>query len=179
MSRIGKLPIPLVSTVKIAIDGKTVSVSGPNGSLSHTLPRGIDAAVEGEQMILQRSDDSKQQRAYHGLARALLANAVEGVSKGFTKNLEIHGIGYRAEINGTTLKLTLGYSHAIDFPIPDSVKISVEKNTRIAVTGCDRQQVGQVAANVRAFRKPDVYKQKGIRYEGERLVKKAGKTASK
>jgi large subunit ribosomal protein L6 len=179
MSRIGKMPIPLVSAVKIAIDGNTVSVTGPNGSLSHTLPRGISIENEGEALVLSRTDDSKQQRAYHGLARALLANAVEGVSKGFSKKLEIHGIGYRAEVAGKTLKLTLGYSHPIVFPIPDTVKITVEKNTKLTVTGCDRQQVGQIAANVRAFRKPDVYKQKGIRYEGERLRKKAGKTAAK
>lgn len=179
MSRIGKMPIPVTDKVKVAMDGATVSVQGPNGALSHTLPRGITAAMEDGVINVQRQDDSKEMRAFHGLARALLANAVEGVSNGFAKDLEIHGVGYRAELKGKVLKLSLGYSHPIEFAIPETVKIAVEKNTKIKVTGCDRQQVGQVAADLRALRKPDVYKQKGIRYAGERLRKKAGKTAVK
>ena len=179
MSRIGKQPIPLVSGVKVAIDAGTVSVQGPKGSISQALPRGISAAIEDQQLLVKRQDDSKSQRALHGLSRALLANAVRGVTEGFAKELEIHGIGYRAEVKGKILNLTLGYTHAVEFPIPEGVQISVEKNTRISVSGFDRQQVGQVAADIRAKRPPDVYKLKGIRYAGERLRKKAGKTAIK
>ena len=179
MSRIGKQPIPLVSGVKVAIDAGTVSVQGPKGSISQALPRGISAAIEDQQLLVKRQDDSKSQRALHGLSRALLANAVRGVTEGFAKELEIHGVGYRAEVKGKILNLTLGYTHAVEFPIPEGVQISVEKNTRISVSGFDRQQVGQVAADIRAKRPPDVYKLKGIRYAGERLRKKAGKTAIK
>jgi large subunit ribosomal protein L6 len=179
MSRIGKMPIPVKSGVKVAIDGDTVSIEGSKGSLSYTLPRGIRAEMQEQDLVVLRADDSKQQRAFHGLSRALLANAVNGVSNGFTKDLEIHGVGYRAEVSGQDLKLSLGYSHPVEFKVPDGVKVSVEKNTKISVSGCDRQQVGQVAANIRAFRKPDVYKLKGIRYVGEHLRKKAGKTATK
>jgi len=179
MSRIGRLPIQIEGGVKVSIDSATVSVQGPKGSLSQRLPRGITAEVDGAQVVLRRHDDSKRQKALHGLSRALLANAVRGVSRGFTKDLEIHGVGYRAEASGKALKFTLGYSHPIEFPIPEGVQVKVERNTRITVSGCDRQLVGQVAADIRALRPPDVYKLKGIRYAGEHLRKKAGKTGAK
>jgi large subunit ribosomal protein L6 len=179
MSRIGRLPIPLKSGVKAAIDGDTVTVQGPRGQVAQTLPRGISAAIEEQELLLRRRDDSKVQKALHGLSRALLANAVHGVTVGFEKRLEIHGVGYRAELAGKTLKLSLGFSHPVEFPVPEGIKIAVEKNTMITVGGVDRQRVGQVAADIRKFRPPDVYKQKGIRYADERLRKKAGKTAAK
>lgn len=179
MSRIGKLPIPLKSGVNVAVDGDTVTVQGPKGQLAQTLPHGICAKIEEGELLLQRRDDSKPQKALHGLSRALLANAVHGVTEGFQKRLEIHGVGYRAEVAGSTLKLSLGYSHPVEFPVPSGIKVAVEKNTLITVGGVDRQQVGQVAADIRKFRPPDVYKQKGIRYAGEKLRKKAGKTSAK
>jgi large subunit ribosomal protein L6 len=178
MSRIGKLPIELVSGVKVTIAVDRVEVQGPKGTLSHSLPRGITAQIEEQQMLIQRKNDSKRQRALHGLARALLANAVHGVTTGFTRNLEIHGVGYRAELAGTTLKFSLGYSHPVEFSVPEGISVKLEKNTRLSISGCDRQQVGQVAAEIRALRPPDVYKLKGIRYENESLRKKAGKTGA-
>ena len=178
MSRIGKLPIQIEAGVKVSIDAATVSVQGPKGALSQRLPLGITAELEGQQLVVNRQDDSKGQRALHGLSRTLLANAVLGVSRGFSKKLEIHGVGYRAEVAGKALKFSLGYSHPIDFSVPEGIEDKVEKNTRIQVSGCDRQQVGQVAADIRSLRKPDVYKHKGIRYAGEQLRKKAGKTGA-
>lgn len=178
MSRIGRMPITLESGVKVSIDSSSVSVQGPKGSLSQALPPGITAQIEGSELLVRRKDDTKAQRAFHGLARALLANAVNGVSRGFTKNLEIHGVGYRAEVAGRKLKLTLGYTHPIEFDIPEGIDIAVDRNTRLAISGCDRQQVGQVAAIVRSYRPPDVYKLKGVRYADERLRKKAGKTGA-
>ena len=179
MSRIGKQPIGIESGVKISIADRSVSVQGPKGSLTHELPQGISAAIDDQQLCLQRSDDSKRQKSLHGLSRALLANAVLGVSRGFDRDLEIHGVGYRAEIAGNKVKLLLGYTHPIEFTIPEGIKVSVDRNTRIKVSGFDRQQVGQVAADLRAMRPPDVYKLKGVRYAGERLRKKAGKSGVK
>jgi len=179
MSRIGKQPIGIESGVKISIADRAVSVQGPKGNLTHELPQGISAELDDEQLCLKRSDDSKQQKSLHGLARALLANAVHGVARGFVRDLEIHGVGYRAEVAGKIVKLTLGYTHPIEFTIPAGVEVSVDRNTRIKVSGCDRQQVGQVAADLRALRPPDVYKLKGVRYADERLRKKAGKSGVK
>ena len=178
MSRIGRMPIDVESGVNVSIDSGVVSVQGPKGSLSQKLPRGIRAELEGRTLTVQRENDSKTQRALHGLSRALLANAVHGVSRGFAKELEIHGVGYRAELAGDVVKLTLGYTHAVDYKIPEGIKVAVERNTRLSISGCDRQQVGQVAAEIRALRPPDVYKQKGVRYAGEHLRKKAGKTGA-
>ncbi len=175
MSRIGKLPIPLTSEVKIAVKGVVVEVKGPKGSLSHAIPAGITVKNDDGMLVVSRKDESKPQRALHGLVRSLLANAVEGVTKGFSKQLEIHGVGYRAKVKGSVVNFTLGYTHPIDFPIPDGIDIAVAGN-KINVSGYDRQQVGQVSAEIRALRKPDVYKQKGIRYTGEKLRKKAGKS---
>ena len=179
MSRIGRLPVPLTTGVKIAVDGRKVSVQGPKGSLSQELPGGITAEVADGKLVVKRRDDSKPQRALHGLSRALIANAVEGVTKGFSKDLEIQGVGYRAQIAGKSVNFTLGYTHPIDFPIPDGIQIVVDKQTKLTVSGIDRQQVGQVAAKIRSLRPPDVYKGKGVRYANEQLRKKAGKTGAK
>lgn len=177
MSRIGRLPINLDSGVKVSIEAGFVEVEGPKGTLRQLLPAGISAEIEEQLMVVRRKDDSKRQRALHGLARALLANAVRGVTKGFTKQLEIHGVGYRAESTGKLVKFSLGYSHPVEFAVPDGVEVKVERN-QVTVSGCDRQQVGQVAADIRALRPPDVYKLKGIRYADEKLRKKAGKTGA-
>ena len=179
MSRIGRLPVPLASGVKVELAGRKVTVRGPKGSLAQELPGGIDAEVADGKILVKRRDDSKPQRALHGLTRALLNNAVVGVTKGFSKELEIQGVGYRAQLSGTNVNLTLGYTHAIDFPIPSGIQIAVEKQTKLTVTGIDRQQVGQVAAKLRALRPPDVYKGKGVRYVNEVVRKKAGKTGAK
>lgn len=179
MSRVGKQPIEVASGVKVSIHGGSVEVQGPKGTLSHPLPAGISAELEEQSLVVRRSDDSKRQRAMHGLARALLANAVRGVSQGFSKDLEIHGVGYRAEGKGKAVIFHLGFTHPVEFPVPEGIEIKVDKNTRLTVSGHDRQQVGQVAADIRALRKPDVYKQKGIRYAGEQLRKKAGKAGVK
>jgi large subunit ribosomal protein L6 len=179
MSRIGRLPIPLKPGVEVTIDASNVSVRGPKGRLEQELPRGIRAHTAEGALVVERRDDSARQRALHGLSRALLANAVAGVSTPFSRTLEISGVGYRADVAGQTLKLAIGFSHPVEFAIPAGVQIQVEKNTRITITGCDRQLVGQVAANVRAVRPPDVYKHKGIRYTDEVLRKKAGKTGAK
>jgi len=178
MSRIGKLPIPFGAAVKVAIEDDSVKVQGPKGALEHGLPGGISAAIEGGALVLRRTDDSKQQRALHGLARALLANAVHGVTDGFSKQLEIHGVGYRAQVKGSVVTFNLGYTHPIDFEVPKGIEVKVEQN-RVIVSGADRQQVGQIAADIRALRPPDVYKLKGIRYSDEKLRKKAGKSGVK
>jgi len=178
MSRIGKLPIPLPKGVEVEIGKGQVSVKGPKGTLEERIPGGITAKLEDGQVVVSRRNDSKQQRAFHGLVRALLANAVKGVTEGFSKDLEIHGVGYRAEPKGKSVVFTLGYTHTIDFPVPEGIEIAVDRNTRIKVSGISRQQVGQVAAEIRALRPPDVYKLKGVRYADEQLRKKAGKTGA-
>ena len=178
MSRIGRQPIPLPKGVEVEIGKGQVSVKGPKGSLEERVPGGITAKLEDGQVVVSRRNDSKQQRAFHGLVRALLANAVKGVTEGFSKNLEIHGVGYRAEPKGKSVVFLLGYTHPIDFPVPEGIEIAVDRNTRIKVSGISRQQVGQVAAEIRALRPPDVYKLKGVRYAGEQLRKKAGKTGA-
>jgi large subunit ribosomal protein L6 len=172
------MPISLAKGVEIKIDGSEVSVKGPKGSLSQTLPGGISAEMGDGELVVKRRNDSKEQRSLHGLSRALLANCVHGVSDGFSKKLEIHGVGYTAESKGKAVLFKLGYSHPIEFLVPDGIDVKVERGA-LTVSGCDRQQVGQVAAEIRSLRKPDVYKQKGIRYAGERLRKKAGKAGGK
>jgi large subunit ribosomal protein L6 len=165
--------------VLVDVLGRTVTVKGPKGSLARELPSGINAEIADGKILVKRRDDSKPQRALHGLTRALLNNAVVGVTKGFSKDLEIQGVGYRAQIAGKNVSFTLGYTHAIDFPIPDGIQIAVEKQTKLTVTGIDRQQVGHVAAKIRSLRPPDVYKGKGVRYANEQVRKKAGKTGAK
>ena len=152
-------------------------MSGPKGNLTSPVPEGISCEQKDNELIFTRSDDKGQQRAFHGLARALAANAVQGVSRGFTKELDIVGVGFRAETRGQSVVFSLGFSHPIEFPIPDGIEVKVDKQTRLTISGVDRQQVGQVAAVIRSLRKPDPYKNKGIRYVGEALKKKAGKTS--
>jgi large subunit ribosomal protein L6 len=178
MSRIGKLPIRIASGVKVRVEGGVVQIQGPRGALQQPLPRGISVEQEEARLLVRRADDSQSVRALHGLARALLANAVRGVSDGFSKALEIHGVGYTAVVKGRAVSFKLGHSHPIDFMLPEGIQVAVERNL-LTVTGCDRQQVGQVAADIRALRPPDVYKHKGIRYAGEQLRKKAGKAGAK
>ena len=176
MSRIGRKPIPLPAGVKVQLASGNVEVQGPKGKLNIPLPRGI--TFEQKDGVLQALRQSEEHRALHGLARALVANAVRGVTEGFKKELEIVGVGYRAELKGKTVVFALGYSHPVEFPVPEGIQITVEKQTRLAVSGADRAQVGQVAANIRGLRPPDPYKQKGIRLSGERLKKKAGKAGA-
>ena len=179
MSRIGRLPVPLTDGAKVEILGRIVTVKGPKGTLAQELPGGINAEVADGKILVKRRDDSKPQRALHGLMRALLNNAVVGVTKGFSKDLEIQGVGYRAQIAGTSVSFTLGYTHPIEFQIPNGIQIAIEKQTKLTVTGIDRQQVGHVAAKIRSLRPPDVYKGKGVRYANEQVRKKAGKTGAK
>jgi large subunit ribosomal protein L6 len=179
MSRIGKKPIPIPDKVKIEIKPDSVVVTGPKGSVSNPIPPGIKFEQKDKQVHAIRKDDSGPQRAYHGLARALVANAVKGVTEGFSKELDIVGVGYRAESRKNSVMFTLGFSHPIEYPIPPGINITVDKQTKLVVSGVDRQLVGQVAANIRGLKKPDPYKQKGIRYTGERLKKKAGKAGGK
>jgi large subunit ribosomal protein L6 len=176
MSRIGRKPIPLPAGVKIQLSPAAVEVQGPKGKMNVPVPRGI--RFEQKDGILTALRDSEEQRALHGLARALVANAVRGVTEGFKKDLEIVGVGYRAELKGKNVVFALGYSHPIEFPVPEGIQITVEKQTRLSVSGADRAKVGQVAANIRGLRPPDPYKQKGIRLSGERLKKKAGKAGA-
>ncbi len=176
MSRIGRKPIPIPKGVRIAVQDGTVLVEGPKGKLNTVLPPGIRCEVQDSTLVTRREDDS--QAALHGLARSLLANAVTGVTTGFQKELEIVGIGYRAEVKGRIVVFTLGYSHPIEFPLPEGINVSVDKQTRLVISGIDKQKVGQVAANMRRLRAPDPYKQKGVRYVGERLKKKVGKTGA-
>jgi large subunit ribosomal protein L6 len=179
MSRIGKKPIAVPSGVKINIQGNLVSVQGPKGKLDTPVPTGIKVEQKDGHLVAVRENDS--QAALHGLARALVFNAVEGVTNGWKKELEIVGIGYRVELKGkNTVVFTLGYSHPIEFPLPTGIEAAVDpKQTRLTISGIDRQRVGQVAADMRALRPPDPYKNKGVRYAGERLKKKVGKTGAK
>jgi large subunit ribosomal protein L6 len=179
MSRIGKKPIPVPDKVKVEIKPDQVVVTGPKGSVTNPIPPGIRFEQKDKQVLAIRKDDSGAQRAFHGLARALVANAVRGVTEGFSKELEIVGVGYRAEQKKNSVLFTLGYSHPIEYPIPAGINITVDKQTRLMITGVDRQQVGQIAANIRSLKKPDPYKNKGIRYVGEQLKKKAGKAGGK
>ena len=179
MSRIGKKPIAIPKGVTVKIEGNTVLVQGPKGKLDTALPSGIKMEQKDGHIVALRENDS--QAALHGLARALVNNAVEGVTKGWMRELEIVGIGYRAELKGKGIVVfNLGYSHPIEYPLPSGVAAAIDpKQTRITLTGIDRQQVGQVAAEMRALRPPDPYKNKGVRYAGERLKKKVGKTGAK
>jgi len=176
MSRIGKKPIAVPAGVKVQIAPGSVDVQGPKGKLNINLPQGITLEQKGSELHAVRQSDD--QAALHGLARALVANAVTGVTQGFKKEMDIVGVGYRAELKGKTVNFALGYSHPIEFAIPEGIQIAVEKQTHLTVTGADRGQVGQVCANIRGLRPPDPYKQKGIRITGERLKKKAGKAGA-
>lgn len=183
MSRIGKQPIPIPSGVKVAVENGSVHVEGPKGKLSTRLPDGVQIEVKDGQVIAKRASNAKPHRANHGLARALLANTVEGVTQGFEKRLDVVGVGYRAEVQGGFLTLGLGFSHPVQVPIPEGIEISVDRAKKtiqqyiatISVKGIDKQAVGQLAADIRALRKPDAYKGKGIRYEDEMIKLKVGK----
>jgi large subunit ribosomal protein L6 len=177
MSRIGKKPIQIPKGVKVAVAADGVEVQGPKGKLTQRVPPGIRFEVAGDELQAKTSNDSEMSKL-HGLARSLVANAVRGVTEGFKRELDIVGIGYRAEVRGKQVVFALGYSHPVVFDIPAGIDIAVDKQTHITVMGADRQQVGQVAANLRRLRKPDPYKQKGIRYTGEVLKKKVGKTGA-
>jgi len=178
VSRIGRRPVAIPSGVSVEVGGDGVRVKGPKGSLRGTMPRGIAVAVEGAAVRFTRADDRKPTKALHGLSRALVANMVRGVTEGFSRELEIEGVGYRAEVDGRNLKLSLGFSHPVTMPIPEGLKVTVEKNTAIRIDGIDRALVGQFAANVRAVRPPEPYKGKGIRYSGERVRRKVGKAGA-
>ena len=179
MSRIGKKVITVPKGVKVDIRPDSVEVQGPKGKLRQPFPAGIAFALEGDSLQAKTLTDDPQLGKFHGLARSLIANAVRGVTEGFRKDLDIVGVGYRAELKGKQVHFALGYSHPVVFEIPPGIDVAVDKQTHITVTGIDRQQVGQVAANMRRLRKPDPYKQKGVRYTGEVLKKKAGKTGAK
>jgi large subunit ribosomal protein L6 len=179
MSRIGKKPIPLPAGVKYKVEGNTVLVEGPKGKVSALIAEGISLETVGNELIVKRDTDAHA--PVHGLTRALVFNAVQGVTQGWKKELDIVGIGYRAELKGKgTVVFTLGYSHPIEVPLPSGIEVTVDpKQTHLTVSGIDRQKVGQVAADMRSLRKPDPYKNKGVRYSDEKLKKKAGKTGAK
>ena len=179
MSRIGKKPIPIPKGVTVKVADDAVEVQGPKGKLRQPLRPGIVFAQEDGNLVARCGSADPDLGKYHGLARSLVANAVAGVTDGFKKELDIVGVGYRAEVKGKQVVFALGYSHAVVFDIPVGIDIAIDKQTHITVTGIDRQAVGQVAANIRRLRKPDPYKQKGVRYTGEVLKKKAGKTGAK
>jgi large subunit ribosomal protein L6 len=178
MSRIGKKPIAIPKGVTVKVDGNTVDVKGPKGQLRQPLPPNISAAVEDGQLVTRKARDERALDKFHGLARSLVNNAVRGVTEGWKKELDIVGVGYRAEMKGKQVVLALGYSHPIVYDVPSGIDIAIDKQTHITVTGVDRQLVGQVAANLRRLREPDPYQQKGVRYTGEVLKKKAGKTGA-
>jgi large subunit ribosomal protein L6 len=177
MSRIGNKIITVPSGVKVQLKEDAVDVQGPKGKMTVAVPAGIRFEQKDSTLIVKR--DSEERRALHGLARALVSNAVTGVTQGFKKELDIVGVGYRAEVRGKNVVFALGYSHPVEFPIPEGIQIAVEKQTHLTVSGADKGQVGQVAANLRGLRPPDPYKQKGVRITGERLKKKAGKAGAK
>ena len=179
MSRIGKMPVPVPSGVTVDIDGSTVSVKGPKGELSRKFPEGISFGLEGDKVITSRSSEEASQKALHGLSRALINNMVEGVTRGYTKQLEITGVGYKAEVKPYGLLFSLGYSHTIEFKAPKGIKLTAPQPTQVLVEGSDKEIVGQVAAEIRSLRKPEPYKGKGIKYVGEKVRRKAGKAGGK
>lgn len=179
MSRIGKLPIEIPQGVEVKVDGQKVTAKGPLGEEVVEVREEIAVKVEDNHVVLTRTNDERKTRALHGLSRTLVANAVHGVKEGFVKKLEIQGVGYRAAMQGTTLNLALGYSHPVNIEPPKGITIEVEANTKITVKGTNKQMVGDVAAKIRSKRPPEVYKGKGVRYEGEYVRRKAGKTGKK
>jgi len=179
MSRIGKLPVAIPSGVKVALDGNNMTVTGPKGTLSQVLHERMVVAVEAEQIVVSRQSDEKSDSALHGLTRSLINNMVIGVTAGFQKDLEINGVGYRAEVKGSTLTLALGYSHPVVYELPEGITVEVEKQTKLSVKGIDKQLVGAAAAKIRSFRAPEPYKGKGIKYADEKILRKAGKAGKK
>jgi large subunit ribosomal protein L6 len=177
MSRIGKKPIPVPTSVTVTVEPEVVRVAGPRGNLEERKNRAIDVRQEGEELLVTRPTDRSEHRALHGLTRSLVANMVEGVTSGFTKTLEIQGVGYRAQLRGRDLELALGYSHPVPIKAPEGIEFEVPQPTRVIVKGNSKQQVGELAANIRKQRPPEPYKGKGIRYEGEYVARKVGKRA--
>jgi len=174
------MPIAIPKGVEVKAEGEFVRVKGPKGELSSRIPAGLSVAVEPEEVRISRENDLPQQRAFHGLLRSLVANSVEGVTKGFSKELEIVGVGYKAEVKGKTIVFTLGYSHPVNFPIPEGISVALDaKAGKLTVSGADRQKVGQTAAEIRMLRVPDPYKAKGIKYVGEVIRRKVGKAGGK
>jgi large subunit ribosomal protein L6 len=178
MSRIGKKPIAIPSGVVINVSGPDVTVTGPKGSLTQHIVPGVKIQVNGNELLVTCENQSRKARSFQGLTRSLLANMVQGVSEGLKKVLEITGLGYKAELDGNTLVLNVGYSHAIRFELPEGVAASIEKNTIVTLSGIDKQKIGQAAANIRSVRQPEPYKGKGIRYAGEKIRRKAGKAGA-
>lgn len=175
MSRIGKLPIEIPSGVTITVDSDTITVTGPKGTLTQFTMPGVTVSVEGNTATVTRESDEREHRSKHGLMRTLVANMVTGVTQGFEKKLELNGVGYRVAMEGARLKMALGFSHDVFYPVPEGIQISVEQNV-ITVSGINKQQVGQVAAEIRALKKPEPYKGKGLKYVGERIIRKSGKS---
>ena len=179
MSRIGKCPIPIPNKVTVAISNQEVTIKGPKGELSRSLPEGISLVQTDQNIIVNREDESRKNRQLHGLCRTLVANMVEGVSKGFERRLQIQGVGYRAQVKGRTLILNVGYSNPVQIEPPDGVQVAVEGNTNVIVSGINKEVVGNTAARIRGVRPPEPYKGKGIRYTGELIRRKAGKAGKK
>jgi len=176
MSRIGKMPVPVPPKVKVAINGQQVSVEGPKGKLDFQLPRRMTAKLDGTNVIVSREGEDAQAKSLHGLSRALVNNMIKGVSEGFVRKLEIQGVGFKAAVQGDKVNLSLGYSHPINYLIPPQIKVTVEENTKLTIEGPDKQMVGQVASEIRSYYPPEPYKGKGVRYAGEKVVRKEGKT---
>src|SRR6266705_3439727 len=176
MSRIGKQPIVIPPKVKVEVKGQQVSVEGPKGKLNWELPRRTSLKVDKDKVLISRQGEDAQAKALHGLSRSLVNNMVKGVSEGFVKRLEIQGVGFKAAVQGKNVSLSLGYSHPLNYPIPDQVKVTVEENTKLTIEGPDKQVIGQVAAEIRAYYLPEPYKGKGVRYVGEKVERKEGKT---
>jgi large subunit ribosomal protein L6 len=179
MSRIGKMPVPVPDGVTVSINGSVVSVKGPKGELKRTFPEGISFALEDNRVVASRAGDEANQKALHGLSRALVANMVEGVTRGYQKQLEITGVGYKAEPKPYGLLFSLGYSHTIEFKAPQGITLKAPQPTQVVIEGADKEVVGQVAAEIRSLRKPEPYKGKGIKYVGEKIRRKAGKAGGK
>ncbi|MEW6306507.1 MAG: 50S ribosomal protein L6 [Verrucomicrobiota bacterium] len=176
MSRIGRMPVPIPAKVKVDIQGGLIRVEGPKGKLDFTLPKRTTAKVEGTQVVVSRQGEDAEAKALHGLSRAIVNNMVKGVSEGFVKKLEIHGVGFKAAVQGKTVNMSLGYSHPILYSIPDQIKVTVEENTKLTIEGPSKEMVGKVAAELRSFYPPEPYKGKGVRYSDEKIVRKEGKT---
>lgn len=179
MSRIGKLPVALPAGVKVALKGCEMTVTGPKGTLSQLLHDRMNIAVESDQIIVKRPSEDQKDIALHGLTRSLVQNMVTGVTTGFEKKLEINGVGYRAEVSGKTLTLSLGFSHPVVYQLPEGITVTIEKQTKLSVAGIDKQLVGSTSAKIRSFREPEPYKGKGIKYADERILRKAGKAGKK
>jgi large subunit ribosomal protein L6 len=176
MSRIGKLPVAVPAKVKVEVKGQKVFIEGPKGKLDFELPRRTSVKVENGNVLVSRAGEDAEAKALHGLSRAIINNMVRGVSEGFVKKLEIQGVGFKAAVQGKNVNLSLGYSHPVNYPIPDQIKVTVEENTKLTIEGPSKQLVGQVAAEIRGFYPPEPYKGKGVRYAGEQVKRKEGKT---